>query len=330
MTFKWLDFLKSNSVSYVTFGPNTKQGEVSIKCPMCSDDPSEHLGINLDTSFWACWRNATHRGRKPYRLISSLLNCSYAHARLIVDQYSITDTDDFNNLDVNFDKPKEDILKPEGLHFPEEFKKIKNIGTGKRFYHYLRGRGFDNVKNLAFVYNLHYCTTGDWKDRIIIPVYENWELATWTARAIAHTEKAPRYKTLSVNEEGPYKALININETIFLYDQLTGGDLLFITEGPIDAMKIDFYGYPYNTSGTCLFTSSISTSQVYLISEVSKGYKSTILLLDPEAIQQQLEIQDILARYGVKIGTLEPGIEDPGAMSKKQVLKLINSTFEQA
>ncbi len=330
MTFKWLDFLKSNSVSYVTFGPNTKQGEVSIKCPMCTDDPSEHLGINLDTGFWACWRNAAHRGKQPYRLIAALLNCSFSHARLIIDQYSITDTDAFNTLDISFDTPKKDTPNLKELSFPKEFKKIKSIGTGKRFYHYLRGRGFANVKNLTFDYDLHYCTTGDWKDRIIIPIYESGELVTWTARAIAHTEKAPRYKTLSVNEEGQHKALINITNTIFLYDQLNiGGDILFITEGPVDAMKIDYYGHAYGASATCLFTSSISTSQVYLISEVSKGYKSIILLLDPEAVEQQLEIQSILARYGVKIGTLESGIEDPGAMTKEQVVRLINSISEQ-
>ena len=329
MTFNWLDFLKINSVSYVTFGPNTKQGEVSIKCPMCIDDPSEHLGINPDTGFWACWRNANHRGKKPYRLVSALLNCSYNHARLVVDQYSITDTDEFNTLDISFDKPKEDTPNLKELRFPPEFKKIKDVGTGGRFYQYLRGRGFINVKDLARDYDLYYCTTGDWKDRVIIPIYENVELVTWTARAIAHTEKAPRYKTLSVNEEGHYKASINITDTIFLYDDLTGGDLLFITEGPIDAMKIDFYGYLYGASATCLFTSSISTSQVYLISEVSKRYNSTILLLDPPAIQQQLEIQDVLARYGVRIGTLAPDIEDPGAMTKEQVVKLINTISDQ-
>lgn len=325
MTFNWVDFLNANNIPYVTSGPNTKRGEISIACPMCGDDPSQHLGINLRTGAWGCWRNRfEHKGRRPYKLIVHLLGCSYAHARMIVDQYSLTDTKSFDSLTLDFDE-KEDPDFSSDLRFPNEFRQIKSEGTTLRFWKYLRRRGFGNVNKLTRKYNLKCCNTGPWKDRIIIPVYENNELVSWTGRAIAPTEKAPRYKTLSTEEPGYHQALIKVTDTLFLYDQLTGGDMLFVNEGPIDALKIDFYGNEYGAHATCLFTSSISTNQIYLISQVAKRYKDTWLLLDPEATQQQFEIYEILKRYGIKIAELKEGIEDPGAMTRKQVIELINS-----
>ena len=72
-----LTFLDHNRIPYRTNGPNCAKGHVVIKCPFCGDeDPSEHLGIQLSTGYWGCWRNSSHRGRRPHRLIMRLLGCN--------------------------------------------------------------------------------------------------------------------------------------------------------------------------------------------------------------------------------------------------------------
>src|ERR1700690_250170 len=90
----WIRFLDENNIHYVTRGPNTKRGEVSVHCPMCGDeDPSEHLGINLQTEKWGCLRDQSHRGKSARTLIKAMLGCSSPQAGLIVRQYSHSDPD---------------------------------------------------------------------------------------------------------------------------------------------------------------------------------------------------------------------------------------------
>lgn len=322
MSFKWIEFLHRHNIHYVEYGPNTKKGEISIKCPMCGDDPSEHLGINPRTGLWACWRSASHRGRSPFRLIMALLHCSYARARIIVEQHAYTDPDEFEEL-TNIRK---EITNPStALKLPNAFHPIGPKAT--RFTDYLQKRGFDSPIKVVDVYDLHYAVTGRWKDRIIFPIYLGGELVTWTGRAIVNPKMAGRYLTASPDDENPAeRALLPITETVYQYDDLmqTGGDLLFFNEGPFDAIKIDYYGYHDYTRATCFFTANMSVSQHDMVSDLCKHFKKTRLLLDPEAIEQQFSIIDQLGRHGVRLSVLEPGIEDPGAMQQSQVLDLID------
>jgi len=50
-----LALLDRLEVQYITEGPNCKRGWVNVRCPFC-DDPSEHLGMNLETGAFNCWR----------------------------------------------------------------------------------------------------------------------------------------------------------------------------------------------------------------------------------------------------------------------------------
>jgi len=77
--------LSSNGVHFVTEGKNTKRGNVNVKCPFCgNDDPSEHMGIELSTAKWGCWRNNSHRGKNFAFLLKELLGISFKDAARIV------------------------------------------------------------------------------------------------------------------------------------------------------------------------------------------------------------------------------------------------------
>ena len=315
----WIDLLDDNHIDYVTRGPNTKRGEVSVQCPWCGqDDPSHHLGISIDREAWGCHRNPSHRGKGPIRLVQALLGCSQAQARLVVAQYGAADPETLDDalkaLEGTSDHYKPVEAPPENLHFPLEFRNIKAHGTSRRFYEYLRHRGFHEPSALIQQHKLKCCSVGRWKDRIIIPIYHDTKLVAWTGRAIQKNLEAPRY--LSTSQA--------IKTTIFNYDELlTGGDTLIVTEGPFDALKVDFYGAKLGARATCVFGTSITIDQISLIRKVSRKFNRTVLLLDKDAVEVSFTTMDWLPH--ATMGTLPVGVSDPGDLLGIEVEQLIKT-----
>jgi hypothetical protein len=310
----WPAFLTDHSIEYVTSGSNTRKGQISIKCPYCgNDDPSEHLSISLTKDAFGCWRNAEHAGRKPYSLVAALLGCSFAQARLIVSQYDAADPGALGDALTLFESASEARKAVTGpLKLAPEFRPITPQGNAKRFWHYLEGRGFDDVTRLAAEYGLLCCHSGQYKDRIIIPLYDDGQLLGWTGRAIQNVVLAPRYLST-----GPA-----ITETIYNLDQLTGADCLCITEGPFDALKVDYYGKKHGIRATCLFGVNATMSQIGLLRSVTPRFKQVKLLFDQDAVGPMFQIIDWLSAPNVVIGHLPQGVTDPGNLTAKQVLAL--------
>jgi hypothetical protein len=308
----WVAFLEAHGVDFVSSGPNTKRGNLSVKCPWCGpDDPSEHLSIALNKDAYGCWRNAQHAGKKPYPLVAALLNCSFSQAKLVVQQFSAADPETLEDAIAALGgatKPIQQPDLPQGL--PPTFKPIKPTGLTRRFWRYLEGRGFDDVAALIDRYGLMCCQLGRWKDRIILPIYSNDKLIGWTARAIQDTINASRYLTSSPE----------VKNTIFNEDELLGGEKLFITEGPFDALKVDFYGSP-RIRATCLFGVNPTLSQIFILRQVMKRYKQAGILFDSEAQEQAMQLRDYLISK-TTIDFLPAGVKDPGALSSSQVVAL--------
>ena len=312
----WVAFLDAHSIEYVTSGPNTPKGNISIKCPWCGDDdPSEHLSISLSKDAFGCWRSSTHAGRKPYSLVAVLLGCSFHQARLIEAQYSAADPETLADA-IALLSPASETPKPAAgpvtLH--PEFRPIKQTGTTARFWQYLARRGFDDVGRLTKLYGILCCQTGQYKDRVILPITQGKELVGWTARALQERpNNAPRY--LSSSDA--------IKRSIFNEASLDRGQTLYIVEGPFDALKLDFYGRDFGHRATCLFGLSVTVDQFSILNRVAKRFKRTILLLDENTIEASFQISDWLNAANVIIGHLPPGVKDPGALTKRQVEKLI-------
>jgi hypothetical protein len=306
----WIALLEDHHVPYVTSGPNTKKGEVSVKCPWCGpDDPSEHLGIKLEGEAWGCHRNQQHRGKGPKKLVQALLGCSFNQARLVVEQYNQADPDSL--ADAIFEQKEAPVKAVQRLKLPAEAYPIPPKG---RFIDYIRSRGFDSPALVANRYGLKCCTVGRWKDRILIPVFNEYsQLIAWTARAIMRPVSAPRY--LSSSDV--------IKTTLFDIDSLYGGDVLFVTEGPMDAIKVDYYSSMRNCRATAVFGTSITPAQISLLSKVAKRFKKTVILLDTDAIESAFNLSDWLPN--AVVGQLPDGVKDPGDLTKDQVVALVNS-----
>src|ERR1700733_8416251 len=314
----WPAFLEAHHIDFVTSGPNTRRGQISTRCPWCGDDdPSQHLSISLTKDAFGCWRNAKHAGRKPYSLVAALLGCSFSQARVIVAQYNATDPASFDEAITALggapEAPQQPLALPEGL--PPDFRQIKPTGLTSRFWRYLENRGFDDVVALTQQYGLLCCQHGRWKDRVIIPLYQGGKLIGWTARAIQPVISAPRYLSSSPA----------IKNTVFNEDiLLQGGKILYITEGPFDAIKIDFYGSRLGVRSTCLFGVNPTVDQISILRALSKNFEQVRILFDAEAFEPALLISDWLSAKNVAIESLPVGIKDPGNLSRKQVVSLNN------
>jgi DNA primase len=161
-----------------------------------------------------------------------------------------------------------------------------------------------------------------WKDRIIFPIYYEQRLVSWVGRAIINPVNAPRYRILG-EEEG---ALIGRNDLIYNADHATGGKILFVVEGPIDTLKMDFYGLPYDCTAVCPMGTRMSQSQAMQIAELSKRYDKFILLYDPGEIETVFIVMDMLGPFGLEVGEYPDFVDDDvGALEPKRVEKLIRS-----
>ena len=315
----WVALLEDHRIPYVTRGSNTKKGEVSVKCPYCGeDDPSEHLGINLTSENWGCHRNAEHRGRSPNRLIAALLGCSNQQAKLIAAQYSRADPDTLEQalaaLTGTSEPPKAVKGQPHPV-MPTDFRHIKPKGLTMGFWYYLQARGFDDVADLCFHYDLKCALTGNWKGRIIIPFYQKGELIGWTGRAITDPVHAPRY----LSSSNAVKQCVFNEDTLF-----DGGRLLFIVEGPFDALKLDYYGEPSGARATCVFGTSMSIDQLATLSRLRRRFKKVVILFDSDAVEPAFYASDWLHASNVVIGQLPNGLKDPGELSPDEVEQLVD------
>jgi len=297
----WIELLEDNLIHYVTSGKNTGAGEISIKCPWCGeDDPSQHLGVKLTTGKWNCWRDATHRGASPYRLISALLGVSGAQARLTVQAYSGVAVDSFDAPQAVIGAPDR-AIKP--VAWPDEFEPLRSI-----FCDYLFRRGIDT--SIADYYCLACCRVGRWKQRIIIPVFDkNFKLLGWQGRAIVEPKKAPRY--LTSHEQ--------VKRTVFNLQNISkGGEVLYIVEGPFDAMKIDFYGKP-RIRATCSFGVTVTAEQIQILNDLCSKFSKVVLIFDSDSpgIIGGFNLSDWLPN--ISFGNFPEGHKDLDKMSSEQI-----------
>lgn len=284
--FDWERLLKEQRIPYVESGPNVKRGELAVTCPFCgSADPSKHMGLNLETGWWSCWRNrAQHSGKSPIRLIMRLLGLPYGRAREVAGlDASYIDPEGFDAVAARVMGRNKEVINPSAdrrfLDLDPGFVPIQNKGRARRVWQYLWDRGFDDrddIRELCEEYSL-MAGTGYWSDRVIIPYFQDGKLVTWTGRAIA--DSTVRYRDLSIDD-----SLLAPKETLYNHDcMLEGGKALVIQEGPFDVLKVDFYGKEFGVRSVGLSTNSIKDQQAFLLQTAVGKFDRIIIMLDTKS-----------------------------------------------
>lgn len=220
-------FLQDNNIRYWERGKNVSQGYIGLQCPFPGcDDSSNHLGIRLKDLKVNCWKCGPHSLTK---LIQLLINVSYIDAKAIAG---------------NFDHYQvEERLPAEKLIYPPYFSKVFPLVHRR----YLRNRKFV-PRELIEKYNLRACyRLGKYNYRIIIPIYQDRRLVSWTARDVTGIAEQ-KYKAATIEE-----SLINPHNLIFNLDSVKPGKDAFCVEGPFDVFRLGdgafcFLGVKINAS----------------------------------------------------------------------------------
>lgn len=301
-----LNFLKSYNIYYVESGNNVIKGNVNIKCPYCgTDDPSEHLGINLTKGVFCCWKNNIHSGHIG-KLVQKLLNCSWDDVKKIIG----TDTEIVNvsEFDSLFLDNVEVELKTKKLEFRQEFREIEqSLLTGK-FYRYLEFRGYKDIVKLIKKYNIKCVLTGDFANRLIFPIYENKKLMSWIGRSIS-LDSDLKYMDLDKECSVKYP-----KECLFNFDKEIRHKDLYLTEGVFDTISIEEIGLGDAIS---IFTKHITTEQKYLINELQNYYENIYIMLDKDAHMEALQLaNELLFIKNISIKELPGSVNDPGELIK--------------
>lgn len=325
--FDWPDLLRREGIAFIEKGPNVKRGAINIKCPFCGTaDPSYHMGLQLETGWWSCWRNRTqHSGKSPIRLIMKLLGVPYWLARKTAglgEDY--TDPEGFDAtaarlLGRTTDTARPEEVRREFLHHDRDAVPITDrIGT-RRAWDYLYDRGFESrdIEILVHDYDLRTAREGHFANRIILPYFLDGNLVTWTARAIGPAQI--RYKDLSREF-----SLVPPKETLYNHDCIaSGGEALVITEGPFDAIKLDFYGRTFGVRSVALSTNSVSDEQAAMLSASDAQFAQKLVMMDNATslgfVDSMRLKQQLGFLHNVRAVKVPFGAKDGGDLSSREV-----------
>lgn len=319
--FNWKSFLSSRNIEYVERGRNVSKGNIGIRCPLCADDPSHHLNISLQGKGWACWREASHRGRNDAKLVKALIGCTWEEAFEITGgKPDVQTTDELLEKCLAWQrgwKPKS-----KSIEFPKEFRPLagKDNVFRRPVMEYMKGRGYSgyDVENLAKRYHLHYAINGPWSRRVLVPIYnEGGQLVNYTGRAVG--DQSARYKTLGGTEAGsPMSSCLFDCPCVFKIP----GRVLVVTEGPFDAMRLNWIGGLFGIQATCIFKLRLSEDQESLLSRARFLYEEAYVMFDSAAKLQSFRAADQLRFRNFN---LPDKVKDPGSLKASEALAICRS-----
>jgi len=279
---------------------NVSQGWVNITCPYAwCDDPSWHMGINLETKFYSCYKC----GEKGF--VTTLMQeleggCSLAEVNGIIDEFQ----------DVTFPELKKEVLRPRHstLHLPK--------GSSKDFpsihYNYLKGRRFDPdfLIERYDLYAIHNLGEYGFKFRIVIPIYLEGKMVSYTALDVTG-KKA---------EEDKYRNCPNENTVIptrqCLYNLDSVEDKVLIVEGPADVWR-------WGQGAVGMFGVKYTLDQVGLLLTRKKVKKAFVMFdTGEEELRQAYKLAGTLNSLIPHVEVLELPSGDPDDLSDEEVREL--------
>lgn len=318
MRFDVLTFLRRHAIPHTLEGNNVKRDNVNVKCPFCGvRDPSMHLGIDLETAKWGCWRDQAHRGNNIARLIRALLHCSWEKALEIVGAPPPSTNESLDSLRSRLQRPTAVTSSTSKMEFDRGFFELSRQDPRVvRFHEYLISRGFapEDIQTLCHHYGLRGALSGRFAWRLILPFYANQQLLGWTGRSIAAAEL--RYLS--------HPSSSVVKELVFNQEECNaGGETLVLVEGPLDCLKVDFYGAWKGFRACGLLGTAVTQTQISVIASLSQRFERLLVLLDSDAQGAALRLSSCFPGIEVRVGSLPEGVKDPGELDPTAVERLL-------
>ena len=277
-------------------GTSLKGNEQAHHCPFCHHHKKK-LQINLETQQWHCWV-CDSKGRK----IQTLLKRLHVDSKRIKKVYEIYG-DDYIVSSTTTDEEKVE------LRLPSEFKSLLKKPKGlnplyKKVVQYAKDRRIS--KEDIIKYNIGYCDSGIYTNRIIIPSYDvDGRLNYFIARSV-FTEERFKYKNPPISK----------NVTIF-ENQINWNKPITLTEGVFDALAVK------RNAITLLgkFIPKTLMDSIY-----KRGVKEIKIILDKDAQDQALYYVNYFMNNGITVTNILPTEKDAGDMGFSEVNKMLKQT----
>jgi DNA primase len=241
---------------------NDYKGQISFDCPVCSQeikgldhgDGKGNLEVNYKYSVFKCWvcaeSHETHGS--IYRLIKRFGNPRQ------LKKYELLRPEDTE------DHTKRVYKK---VRLPKEFVPFKDASMGlkmtpqyKQAYNYIKSRNITDM--MLQMYNIGFCYSGEYENRIIIPSYnEDHDINYFIARSYLQKTKL-KYKNPEAQKE-----IIIFNEYLINWNEP-----IYIVEGAFDSIFL-----PNAIPMLGKFMSD------YLFNKLYDNAKKITIVLDPDA-----------------------------------------------
>lgn len=281
-------------------GHRKSKGNVAFICPFCQHrKPKLEINLNSDSpnfQYWECWVCGT-KGRTIKSLLRHL-KISGEEARNILQYVPRTGLED-NKVEV-----AETVVE-----LPKEFKPLataaKDSVYANRVRNYLYNRGLSDIDFLR--YNIGYCMTGQYKDRVIIPSYNRSNsLNFFVARSLDPNAYA-KYSQPSASKD----------KIIFWENLINWNEPLILCEGAFDALAI-------RRNCTCLLGKQISSALMKKI--IENPVPDIYLILDQDARKAAVSHCRTFLDMGKRVFFVTPPKKDPSETG----FKLMTTILQEA
>lgn len=200
-------------------------------------DSQASFSISKLTGKWTCFAGC---GSGDFELLLKKLNTS-----IVIDiKDSILEA---------LDKKTEEIVieQPKPIEFPAGFKPLTS--SSRQYWEYITTR---LTEETISKFNLQYCNSGFYKNRVVIPVYFKKQLMSFITRSI---EQNPQKKYLNAYNS-------QLSQFLFNYDNVSQNSDLLICESSFDCMSAVEKGYINSVS---TFGTNMSIRQKELIAALN-------------------------------------------------------------
>jgi len=291
MNFDFIRFCKDYSIQFIEEGDHhCTPGWIQIDCPFCEGRDSWHLGYNIRSGFFHCWKCGFHSLSETIEKLTKI---------------------PFVQIPSTYKQRKH---RRQDVRLPSETSKTPNVvalpcGTIKMAYRhkfYLLNRNFNPNKLQKEWDLLGTGHLGNYKFRIIIPIIYNNRIISFTSRDI--TDKSPmRYKSCSKEKE------IVHHKTILYGIDKVRSDSIIIVEGIPDVWRL-------GSGAVGTFGTTFLLEQIKLMCR----YKNRFILFDSEieAQKQARKLSNILGGFPGHTEIVTTDKKDPAELNRSEVAQL--------
>ena len=254
------------------------------------------LQVNIQTGKWHCWVS-NQGGHNLYQLFKKA-GAGY------------NDFKELNKLlgDVSFYKKNNDTTTDD-VRLPQEYKSLSDpFDTSLIKEHairFLRKRGI--TKEDITRYNLGYCQSGKYNNRIIIPSYDSkGQLNYFVGRDF-------------YSSNFKYMNPPNVAKDVIGFDLYINWSLpIILVEGVFDAMSVKSNSIP-------LFGKTILPKLYKKI--VEKKVKDIFIILDSDAFDDAIRMTEKFVNEGINVNFVKLDGQDPNDLGYKKMITKINNSL---